>query len=204
LGTHVKGHLGLLQDLVLYLQCNSATFTVLATAPPEYPLNPPAAAPTREAARAANLADRKAWNTYIIVCTITRNQFTTAIDDIYYATLDDPTEGLNAISLQDFVTHIRTTYASISQPDIDDNMTKFYTGIGYSLPLAVYMRKQEKCQTFAQDAGVSISEATMVTTGTKATLNCCGMELTWREWKRRRLIDQTWNNWKLHWRAAFS
>jgi hypothetical protein len=49
-------------------------------------------------------------------------------------------------------------------------MTKFYTIIKASLPLALYMHKQEKCQTFTQDAGVPISEATMVTTGTKAAL----------------------------------
>jgi hypothetical protein len=64
--------------------------------------------------------------------------------------------------------------------------------------------KQEKCQTFAQDAGVPISETTMVTTGTKAALNCGGMELVWHEWKRCPLVDQTWNNWKFHWMAAFS
>jgi hypothetical protein len=118
--------------------------------------------------------------------------------------LDNPTKGFNTISLRDLVTHIRTTYASISQPDIDNNMTKFYTGIEASLPLAVYTRKQEKCQMFAQDAGVPISEDTMVTTGTKAALNCGGMELVWSEWKHHPLVDQTWNNWKLHWTAAFS
>jgi hypothetical protein len=66
------------------------------------------------------------------------------------------------------------------------------------------MCKQEKFQTFAQDAGVPISEATMVTTGTKAALNCNGMELAWHEWKRRPLVDQMKNNWKLYWMAAFS
>jgi hypothetical protein len=111
---HGKGHLGLLQDPVLYLQCNGATFTILAVAPPEYLLNPPAVAPTREAARAANLANRKAWNTYIIICTITCHQFVAAINDVYYALLDDPTKGLNVISLWDLITPIRTTYASIS------------------------------------------------------------------------------------------
>jgi hypothetical protein len=201
---HGKGHLGPLQDPVLYLQRNGAAFTVPAVAPPEYLLNPPAAAPTQEAAQAANLANRKAWNTYIIVRTITRDQFAAAIDDVYYAALNDPTEGLNTISLRNLVTHIRTTYALISQPDIDNNMTEFYTSIKASLPLAIYMRKQEKCQTFAQDAGVTISEATMVTTGTKAALNCGSMELGRREQKRHPLVDQTWNNWKLHWTAAFS
>jgi hypothetical protein len=148
--------------------------------PPDYPINPPAAASVCEAAWAANLAKRKAWNTYIIIRTITRNQFAAAINDVCYAELNGPTKGLNAISLCDLITHIRSTYATISQPDVDDNMAKFVTSIEPFLPLAVYTRKQEECQTFAQDAGIPISEATMVTTGTKAALNCCSMELAWR------------------------
>jgi hypothetical protein len=96
---HGKGHLSLLQDPVLHLQCNGATFLVPAAPPPEYPINPPVAIPACKAARAANLAQQKVWNTYIIVCTITRDQFAAAINDVYYAALDDPTKGLNTISL---------------------------------------------------------------------------------------------------------
>jgi hypothetical protein len=95
---HGKGHLGLLQDPTLYQQVNGAVFTIPDEAPPEYPVNAPAAAPARKAACATNLANRKAWNTYIIVRTITRNKFAVAIDDIYYAEMDDLTKGLNAIS----------------------------------------------------------------------------------------------------------
>jgi hypothetical protein len=145
---HGKGYLGLLQDPVLYLQCNGASYTVPGAAPPDYPINPPAAAPVRESTWAANLAKCKAWNTYIIVRTITRNQLTMAINDVYYAELDDPTKSLNALSLCKLITHIRSTYAMISQPNVDDNMAEFVTGIEPSLPLAVYTRKQEKCQTF--------------------------------------------------------
>jgi hypothetical protein len=34
---HNKGHLGLLQDLVLYLECNDAPFTIPVAALPAYP-----------------------------------------------------------------------------------------------------------------------------------------------------------------------
>ena len=37
----------------------------------------------------------------------------------------------------------------ISQPKIDANMSDFHQGIDAALPLAVYTRKQERCQTFA-------------------------------------------------------
>ncbi len=93
----------------------------------------------------------------MIVHTITWDQFSASIDDIYYAALDDPTEGLNAVTLRQLVIHICTTYAQISQPDLNNNITNFNQGIDPNLPLAIYMRKQEKCQTFTQDAGVPIS-----------------------------------------------
>jgi hypothetical protein len=83
-------------------------------------------------------------------------------------------------------------------------MAKFFNCIESSLLLAVYTCKQEKCQTFAQDADVPMSKAMMVTTGTKASLNCSGMELAWLEWRQRPFMEHTWNNWKLHWTAAFS
>jgi hypothetical protein len=172
-----KGHLGLLQDPVLHLQCNGTVFTIPDAAPPDYPINPPAAAPAHEAARATNLATHKVWNTYLIVATITHDQFAVAINDVYYAALDYPTKGLNAILLGELITHICTTYATISQPEINDNMGKFHTAINVALPLVIYMCKQEKCKTFALDAGVLITEATIVTTGTKSALNCGSMEL---------------------------
>jgi hypothetical protein len=80
-----KGHLGLLQDSVLYLQCNSASYTVPGTVPPDYAINPPVGAPVRKVTWAVNLAECKVWNTYIIDRTITHNQFTVTINVVYYA-----------------------------------------------------------------------------------------------------------------------
>jgi hypothetical protein len=65
----------------------------------------------------------------------------------YSAILDDPTKGLNTVNLRILVMHIFTTYAQISQPDLDDNMTDFHSSINYGLPLAIYMRKQGKCRS---------------------------------------------------------
>jgi hypothetical protein len=181
---HEKGHLGLLQDPAIYLARNGATFTIPDAKPPAYPIVPVGAtAPQRKELRATNAAARKAWTTYRLVLSITRDQFAAAIDDVYYAVLDDPIEGLNSVDLRTLVMHILTTYAQISEPDMDDNMTEFNIGMDPILPLAVYTRKQEKCRDFATDTGVPISEATMVTTGTKHALATRNMTLAWREWR---------------------
>jgi hypothetical protein len=196
---HNKGHLGLLQDPVIYLQRNSAAIMIQATATPAYPVIV-AGATTADCKEqhANNISARKAWLTYMIVHTITLNQFLASINDVYYTALNDPTEGLNDFTLRQLVTHIRTTCAQISQPDLDNNLTNFNQGINPNLPLAIYTCKHEKCQTFTQDAGVPISEKMMVMTGTKHALNCGNMMLAWGEWKRPPLLDHTWNNWKDH------
>jgi len=83
-------------------------------------------------------------------------------------------------------------------------MNEFNIGINPGLPLAVYTCKQEKCQVFAADAGVPISDELMVTTGSKHALSSSNMTLGWREWKCLPAIQHTWDNWKIHWTAAFA
>jgi hypothetical protein len=139
-----------------------------------------------------------------MVLTIMRDQFAVAIDDIYYAVLDDPTKHLKAIVLRSLIMHILTTYTRISQPDLDDNMTNFHSDINLGLPLVIYTRKKEKCQVFAANAGVPISNKTMITTGTKHALVCGNMTLAWHKWKRCPFPDHTWPSWKTHWTAAFA
>jgi hypothetical protein len=139
-----------------------------------------------------------------MVLTITRDQFTAMINEVYYAILDNPTKGLNTVNLRTLVMHILNTYAQISQPDLDDNMTGFHFGINSGLPLAIYTRKQDKCQVFTTDADVPISDKTMITTGTKHALVCSNMTLAWRKWKCHPVISHTWTNWKAHWTATFA
>jgi hypothetical protein len=139
----------------------------------------------------------------MMVLTITCNRFVAAINDVYYTVLDDLIEGLNAIDCF-LVMHILTTYAQISQPDLDDNMTNFYPRIDLGLPLNVYTRKQEKCQVFAVDARVPISKETIITTGTKHALLCSNKSLAWHKWKHRPHPDHIWPNWKTHRTAAFT
>ncbi len=118
--------------------------------------------------------------------------------------LDDLTKGINAINLHSLIMHILTTYAQISQPDLGDNMTNFNSGINLDLPLAIYARKQEKCQVFAAAAGVPISDETIITTGTIHALACGNMTLPWQKWKRCLLPNHTTPNWKTHWTADFT
>jgi hypothetical protein len=179
---HNKGHLGLLQDPALYLAPTGVSFNIPQAKPPSYPVVPACATThQRNELWAQNNSACKAWTTYHLVHAITCDQFAAAINDVFYAVLDDPIEGQNGINLHTLVQYIATTYAQISQPNLNNNLANFNTGIDPGLPLAVYMRKQVRCQVFVLDAAVPISKATMVTTGTKRALTCGNMTMAWRE-----------------------
>ncbi len=192
---HNKGHLGLLQDPALYLAGNGSSFDIPPAKPPLYPVVPASTtAHQRKELQAQNTSAHKAWTTYCLVRNITHNQFAAAINDVFYAVLNDPIEGLNGINLRTLVQHIATTYTQISQPNLDDNLADFNTGINPGLPLAVYMRKQKHCQVFALNATLRISKATMVTAGTKDALTYSNMTMAWHEWNHCAIANHTWSN----------
>jgi hypothetical protein len=79
---HNKSHLGLLQDPVLYLQCNGAAFTIPAAAQPAYLVIVAGTTTVKRKEQCANnISACKAWSTYMIVHTITRDQFAASFDD---------------------------------------------------------------------------------------------------------------------------
>ncbi len=202
---HNKGHLGLLQDPALYLAQNGASFDIPAAKPPLYPIVP--AGTTAHQCKelwAQNTSEHKVWTTYRLVRAITCYQFASTIADVFYAVLNNPIKSLNGINLCTLFQHIVTTYAQISQPDLDNNLANFNTRIDPGLPLAIYTRKQECCQVFALNVAVPISAATMVTTRTKHALACSNMTMAWCKWNHCAIADHTWPNWKTHWTAAFT
>jgi hypothetical protein len=123
---HNKGHLGLPQDLVLYLQHICAAFTIPEATLLAYPVIVAGALTAKRKEQCDNsISACKAWSMCMIIHTITWDQFAASIDNVYYTALDDPTEGLNAVTLRQLVTHICTTHTQISQPDLNNNITNF-------------------------------------------------------------------------------
>jgi hypothetical protein len=199
-----KGLLGELQDPAVFLARNGAAYNPPAAAPPSYPVIAGGSTTAeREKARAEHAIDATFWATAVHAKRIAVNIGAAALEPFVYAELDDPDEGLDDVQIRDLYDHIMERFAKISQTEIDENLLEFNEGIDPSKTLAVYKRKQELCQEVAADAGVPITEATMVTTGTKHAVATGGMEEAWKSWMRTAANLRTWPAWKTHWTAAF-
>ena len=200
-----KGMLGELQDDAIFIVRNGAPYNPPNAAPSEYPNIPVGATVTdRERLKAENDLNKKFWLTAGHARRLAVNIGAAALEPFVYAKLDDPDEGLNNIEVRDLYDHIMDRFANISQAMIDKNLATFNEGIDPTRTLAVYTRKQEVCQEIAADANVPITEATMVTTGTKHAVATGGLEEEWKAWIRTPPANRTWPNWKTHWTAAFT
>eukprot|EP00970_Alexandrium_tamarense_P006376 scaffold1087_cov138-Alexandrium_tamarense.AAC.2 len=200
-----KGHLGELHDPAIFLARNGAPYAPPAAAPLAYPDMPVGATTAaREQIRAEHELSQNDWQTLQHVRRIAVNLVAAAVEPVSYAELDDPDEGLNAVNVRELLQFIRERYCQIDQSEIDKNMETFYKGMDPSLPLSVYIRKQEECQDFANDAKVPISDQTMITTATKHALQCGDYTEAWKEWNRGTDAQKTWRNWKSHWTRAFN
>ncbi len=139
---HGRGYLGELLPAALFQARYGAAYTPPAASPPAYPVIPPGATvAAREELRATNDEAQQNWQTMLHVRRIAVNLAAAAIDDVYYAELDDPAEGLNSVEIQDIVDHIKEQYCHINQSDLDKNLDRFYQGIDPSVSLIVYIRK---------------------------------------------------------------
>ena len=132
------------------------------------------------------------WSKYVHTGCISVNIRSAAFDKWVLSALKDPDKGLNGVTICNVYNYVMGNYATISQAEFDANLDTFNELIDASHTLAFYIWKQELCQEMAEDVHVTITKATMVTTGTKHDVATGGMDDAWCVWMRLPNHHQTW------------
>ena len=203
-----KGLLGSFQDPPTFIARNGNAYNPPPNAPPGYPVIVAGATTAeREEARALHKIDVRYWDTATHAASLIAEIGAAAFDDEYIlAELMDPDEGLNGITIRQIYDHVMLRFANVSQLEVDANLAKFNEPMDPSVTLAVYIRRQERCQEVASDAEVPISEATMVSTLVKHAAATGGLDVAWGAWKARAAagLPMGWANAVTHWTEAFA
>ena len=202
-----KGLLGSFQEPVTFLARNGAPYNPPANAPPAYPvIQAGATTAEREEARALHKIEDRYWKTSVHAAALIAEIGAGAFDEFVLAELMDPDEGLNGVTIRQIFDHVMLRFANVSQLEVDSNLIRFNEPMDPSVTLAVYVRRQERCQEVAADAEVPISEATMVSTLVKHAAATGGLDVAWGTWKARALAGQPmgWADAVTHWTAAFA
>ena len=133
-----KGHLGLLQDPVVFHAINGASYNPPGAAPLTYPLIPQGATTAaREELRATNKVQNFDWDRYQHTQRIAVNIGAVAFDEWVITELDNPDEGLNGVNIRTLYEHVMDRFATIFQTEINANMETFNEGMDLSKTLAV-------------------------------------------------------------------
>ena len=137
-----KGHLGLLQDPVVFLAKIGNPYDPPANGPAAYPTIPVgASASLREELRATNERALHHWKRYQHTQRIAVNIGAAAFEPWVIAELDNPDKGLNGVTIRQLHDHVTSRHAKILQPEIDKNKKVTEEGMDTSKTLAIYIQK---------------------------------------------------------------
>ena len=190
-----------------FLAQNGVSYNPPVNVPPAYPVIPGGATTAkRKEARALHKIEDQYYKTSVRAVTLITEISAAAFDVFVLANLMNPGKGLNGVTICQIFGHVMLRFVNVSQLEVDSNLIRFNKPMYPSITLAVYVRRQERCQEVASNAEMPISEATMVSTLVKHAAATGGLDVAWGTWKARALAGQPmgWADAVTHWTAAFA
>ena len=137
-----KGHLGMIQDINVFVARNGAVYNPPNNAPPVYPIIPThSTSQVRERLCGTHKVKLHHWERYHLTTLTIVTIGAAAFDNFVTAELDDPDEGLDRVLILDLYDHVMDRFASVMQDEIDANLALFNQPMDASRPLALYTRK---------------------------------------------------------------
>jgi hypothetical protein len=197
---------GLLRHYAMVTE--AATYTaeegVEAFAPPVHRGNTPAKGANAAAITEANrqfLAAGKENMLYANTDKALKKLILQAVPTVFTQKLKDERLGYANVTTLQLLTHLDTTYGTITIDDLDRNLTEMNKPWNLHNPIEALYHMFRTCITFAA-ATDPISEATAVRVGLQLIEMTKGFTDAIRDWRKKALADRTLDNFEIHFTAA--
>ena len=202
LGGGHYGHTGLLLPAAEYAALpNSAPFVI-----PGRPDLPALGGGAGAAASInAQTTYRDQTHTYDLCHAVIRGlkaQLMEAVPRIYIEAVESPDYGFATVTLETILTHLRTTYGTITQDDLQENLEKLEAAWNPETTIEALFSRAQKLRAFAHDGGEAISDGAAVRALLKAFTKSGVMAEGIKDWHKKATADQTWANMPRHFLAA--
>jgi hypothetical protein len=197
-GGGLNGHLGLVMPTAAYVIRAGAAF-----AEPNHPGIQPihAAAATAAQITAANRAYDQAldeFKTYATIKEKLKQQVLVAVDPIYYQDLEDDTFGYADVLIPVIITHLSTTYGTLTASDLENNRNKLTEAWNPDDPIENLWKNIKIVRAIAAQGGEPISDGTTIQL-TLIALGKTGVHSHAVEtWFDKDDAKHTWANFQLH------
>jgi hypothetical protein len=124
-----------------------------------------------------------------------KRQIIAAIPDTFIKILKDEDYGYANVTTLTLLTHLDTTYGTVTPDDLDENIRKMNREWSPTQPLEDLWNQIMECRRFAT-AHDPISEAAAIRSAVNNLENSGVFTDALKEWRRKPVLEQTWDNLK--------
>jgi hypothetical protein len=192
----IRGHLGLVMPADEYL-----TLTGIAFVAPPPPGNPPVVAQNTQTLMIAQQAYNDSKDVYAVynqVSTDLKQQLLAAVNEEYIETLRDDEQGYADVPVNNILTHLFTTYGTLSSSDLVENQDKLKEAWDTTKPIASLWSKIAEIRRIAISGNAPIMD-TIVIECTLTSFRATGVYARLIEsWEEKEPTDQTWAAFQAH------
>ena len=202
LGGGNHGHLGLVLEPNLCLTIAGEALTA--------PANPGAYATIPVVSTAAQIgaltrefnADLRIYTEYKRTDQALKQLLLGAVDGVYVESLRDMYTGYTTVTTLQLLTHLYDHYGQISDMDLDDNEKQMGAKYDPNQPIDTLFKQIEAAVEFATTGNAPFTARQIVNKAFLLIFATGAYEDECKEWKRRALNTQTWNNFKIDFMRA--
>lgn len=204
-GDGILGHLCLTVGSAGYQQHSQNN---VAYVPPPIPANAPdfpanaTAAVILEGKLQVNNA-RRAYHMYHAVDATLKQQLLRASDEHYVLSLQHQTHGFALICTRAIIEHLMAAYGNITSEDLAANDKRMQQRWAVTTPIEMLYAQIDDGASYALDGNSAYTDKQLVMYGYNIINVKSIMSLGCRDWRlKEAAADKTWNNLKVHFKAA--
>ena len=202
-----NGRLGLLFLTVAPAVFNtlSATAFVPPVNPGPLPHYPPGATQFQiQATNATHATNTRLFKQYDATDRALKQQLLGCVDDMFVNALSDPHVGYANVSTLDLLTHLYTSYARITDGDLEDNKEIMGAAYDVNLPVETLYKRIEEGVQFAAAGNTPFTAEQVVSIAFRIIQKTGMFTDDCKIWKRRPPVQKTWAQFKVDFALAHS
>ena len=142
------------------------------------------------------------WRLYNSTEQALKQQLISSFDDIYLKGISNRHTGFATITLIRMLQHLYDTYGDITPTELEDNDQKMKTAYDPTLPIETLYDQIEQAVDFADAGKAPYTNAQVLARAYNIVLQTGMFTDACKEWRAKRLVDKTWENFKLHFALA--
>jgi hypothetical protein len=125
------------------------------------------------------------------------------VEPMYIEILNDDLVGFSNTNSRDMLDNLFISYGSITSVDIEQNFENMRKAWDPQHPVETLFNKIQDCVDFAVAGGVTIGAAQKLSSAYSKIFKSGKFNSACRRWDEIIEADKTWNNFKIHFAAAY-